>query len=408
MRCPIPQVRPDAKLRVAEPYGRMGNSRANSNRPRTGLGRSAAASTPAMNCFGQRASVSSADAHAFAGFAVFVLFLDPRVGFRQALVQGCGRLPVENFLDEGVVGVAAGHALRRVQVVFAVHLHAGDLFDLGQQFVDGNQFAGAEVDRRGDQVVAVHDLVNALHAVVNIHEAAGLLAVAPDRDVLLAGVHRLDDLAAERGGRFFAAAVPGAVRAIDVVETGNGRLHAAFVPVFLAEHFGNQLFPAVAALGHRRIRVGFLQRADVRVLLQQRVVGAGGAGEKIAARAGPVGGLDHVGVDENGAQAFHAETLDETHAAHVGGQVIDFHRAFADALAVVLVAHVQAEVLHAGNVQIPFVKRLLVHRADVGEALFLEIQGQVAGDESARAGDDDQIILLQRRVFFHDSFRSIV
>ena len=111
-------------------------------------------------------------------------------------------------------------------------------------------------------------------------------------------------------------------------------------------------------------------------------------------------------VDENGAQAFDAETLDETHAAHVGGEIVNFHRAFADALAVVLVAHVQAEVLHAGNVQIPFVKRLLVHRADVGEAFVLEIQREVAGDESARAGDDDQIVLLQRGVLFHDSLFS--
>ena len=85
-------------------------------------------------------------------------------------------------------------------------------------------------------------------------------------------------------------------------------------------------------------------------------------------------------------------------------RLIDFHRAFADALAVVLVAHVEAEVLDAGHVQIPLVKRLLVHGADVGEALLLEIQGQVAGDEAAGAGDDDQIVLLQRRVFFNESF----
>ena len=109
-------------------------------------------------------------------------------------------------------------------------------------------------------------------------------------------------------------------------------------------------------------------------------------------------------VDENRAQAFDAEAFDETHAAHVGGEVIDFHRAFADALAVVLVAHVEAEVLHAGHMQIPLVKRLLVHRADVGETLLLEIKGEVAGDESARAGDDDQIVLLQRGVLFHDAF----
>ena len=54
--------------------------------------------------------------------------------------------------------------------------------------------------------------------------------------------------------------------------------------------------------------------------------------------------------------------------------------------------------------QIPFIQRLLVHGPDVGKTLLLEIQGEVAGNESTRASDDNQVILLQRRVFFHDSF----
>ena len=70
-----------------------------------------------------------------------------------------------------------------------------------------------------------------------------------------------------------------------------------------------------------------------------------------------------------------------------------------------LVAHIQAEVLDAGDVEIPFVKRFLVHRADVGEAFFLKVKSEVAPDKSAAAGDDDQIVLLQRRIFFHDPFR---
>ena len=64
---------------------------------------------------------------------LLILFLDPRVSFRQALVQRRVRLPLEDFFDEGVVGVATRHALRRVEVVFAVHLHARDFFNLGQQ-----------------------------------------------------------------------------------------------------------------------------------------------------------------------------------------------------------------------------------------------------------------------------------
>ena len=49
-------------------------------------------------------------------------------------------------------------------------------------------------------------------------------------------------------------------------------------------------------------------------------------------------------------------------------------------------------------------KRLLVHRADVGKAFLFEIKREVAGDETARAGDDDQIVLLQRSILFYGPF----
>ena len=64
------------------------------------------------------------------------------------------------------------------------------------------------------------------HEVVNIHEAARLFAVAPDVDAQIFFMDRLDDLAAQRGGCLFTAAVPSAMRAIDVVEAGNRRFQA--------------------------------------------------------------------------------------------------------------------------------------------------------------------------------------
>ena len=36
--------------------------------------------------------------------------------------------PDKNFSDERVVGIATGHAQWRVEVVFAVHLHASNFF----------------------------------------------------------------------------------------------------------------------------------------------------------------------------------------------------------------------------------------------------------------------------------------
>ena len=96
----------------------------------------------------------------------------------------------------------------------------------------------------------MHDRLDALEAVVDVHEAAGLLAVAPDLDLVLAGSLGLDDLAADGGRRLLAAAVPGAVRAVDVVEAGHARLEAEVLAEVAAHALGEELLPAVAVLGH--------------------------------------------------------------------------------------------------------------------------------------------------------------
>ena len=48
------------------------------------------------------------------------------------------------------------------------------------QLVDGDQLAAAQVERLG--VVALYDPLGAVDAVVDVREAAGLFAVAPDID----------------------------------------------------------------------------------------------------------------------------------------------------------------------------------------------------------------------------------
>ena len=111
----------------------------------------------------------------------------------------------------------------------------------------------------------MHDAVDAVEAVVDVAERAGLLAVAPDLDAHVAAVLGLEDLAAHRGGRLLATAEPGAVGTVDVVEAGDVGLQAALRPVLLAEHLADELLPAVAALGHGRIGVGLLERDDLGV-----------------------------------------------------------------------------------------------------------------------------------------------
>ncbi len=65
--------------------------------------------------------------------------------------------------------------------------------------------------------------------------------------------------------------------------------------------------------------------------------------------------------------------LDEAHAAHVGRQVVDLHRAFHRPPAVFVFAQIQAQALDARHALVPLGQRLLVHRADAGETLLVEI-----------------------------------
>jgi hypothetical protein len=102
-----------------------------------------------------------------------------------------------------------------------------------------------------------------------------------------------------------------------------------------------------------------------------------------------------VGIDENAAQALHAEPLDKAHPAHVSGQIIDFYGSVADAFAGFLIAAIQAKIFCPWNALVPLIKRFLVHRADASETLLMEVFRQVPADEAASAGDDDEIVLPQ-------------
>ena len=94
-------------------------------------------------------------------------------------------------------------------------------------------------------------ICRAVDAVIDIHEAAGLFAVAPDLDLVLAGELRLGDLAADRGGRLLTPAVPRAVRAVDVVVASDARCQAEVLAEVAAHPLAEELLPAVAVLGHR-------------------------------------------------------------------------------------------------------------------------------------------------------------
>src|SRR3954453_19998260 len=95
--------------------------------------------------------------------------------------------------------------------------------------------------------------VDSFYAIIDIHEAASLLAIAPDVDLQILAIDSVDQFAADCRRSFLPSAIPGAIWAVDVVKSRNKRLHASFMPVFFAKHLRNELFPAVTPLRHGRI-----------------------------------------------------------------------------------------------------------------------------------------------------------
>ena len=88
----------------------------------------------------------------------------------------------EDLLDEGVIAVAASNTLRGIRSMVALQFDTSNIFDHADQIIDRDQFTGTQVDGCSDQVIAVHDHVDAFDAVVDVHETAGLVAVAPNVD----------------------------------------------------------------------------------------------------------------------------------------------------------------------------------------------------------------------------------
>src|SRR5437879_13444659 len=89
-------------------------------------------------------------------FAGEHLVFDPGVGQGEAFSQTDGRRPVEFFLNERVVAVAAVDAFGGAEIVAALEFDAGDLFDDVDELVDGDEFVGAELERLGDFAFGDH------------------------------------------------------------------------------------------------------------------------------------------------------------------------------------------------------------------------------------------------------------
>src|SRR5215469_6266385 len=248
------------------------------------------------------------------------LFFNPDVGDPQAFFQPDRRLPCQHAAEQGIVAVAAAHALRLVEVVLLAQLLACDLGNDVDELIDGYQFVGSEV--QGFGVVAGHQPDQAFDAVVNEHEGAGLFTVAPDFD--FAAALRESDLSGDGRGSLLLATLIGAERPVHVVKAHDPSFQLVVFFVVAAEFFGEQLLPAIARFGVGRNRVAFLERGHLGIaLLVLRINASGGRKEKALHAVDPAS-LQHVRIDEDVvARDIGVIGGDVADAPHVGGQIVN-------------------------------------------------------------------------------------
>ena len=227
---------------------------------------------------------------------------------------------------------------------------------------------------------------DAVHEVVHVDEVADRGAVAPDLD--LAAVGRLGDLARKGGGGLLAAAAPGALGAVAVLEAGDADLHPGGARVGEGHALGVELLPAVVVVGRGGVGAVLV---DLRVAGPHVVVDADGGREEVAPDASRGGLVAHVGVDEHAVvHDLRRGAVDEAHAAHLGGELEHgVGRAAAGerqgADAVLAVSEVsEEEVVGRGRGELG---PLAVGAADP-PAAALEFAREVGADETAGAADE--------------------
>src|SRR5215472_8556554 len=96
-----------------------------------------------------------------------------------------------------------------------------------------------------------------MQAVIDVHEAARLLSIAPYFDFQVTREFGVDDFPANGCRRFLAAAIPGSIGTIDIMKASHACGYAKILPEMAAHPLAKKLFPAISVLGLSRIGVLF-------------------------------------------------------------------------------------------------------------------------------------------------------
>ena len=205
------------------------------------------------------------------------------------------------------------------------------------------------------------------------------------------------DLAADRRRRLLAAAVVGAVRPVDVVVARHPRLDAEVVVEVPAHALREELLPAVAVLGHRRVGVLLPQRGHVRTPAGGRRCRRTPTRSRSAARRpASLPAISRCVLISTEIMHSGLVRLDEAHPAHVAGEVVDVRDAVGRPP-----RHASSERRSATRLSTPgstwyhSSSGLMSTARRFVKPCLLQVADEPAADESASAGDEDRIVLRE-------------
>ena len=97
-------------------------------------------------------------------------------------------------------------------------------------------------------------------------------------------------------------------------------------------------------------------------------------------------------VDQHREHAERAVVLDESHAAHVGREIVDNGGATQSSFASLLLLQVQLQIFHTGKTLIPVIERFDIYCTDFLVSLPQEVGNKVTPNEAARSTHHRQVV----------------
>mmetsp|Transcript_5305 Transcript_5305/g.6937 ORF Transcript_5305/g.6937 Transcript_5305/m.6937 type:complete len:277 (-) Transcript_5305:374-1204(-) len=247
---------------------------------------------------------------------VFNLFLDPEICFLEAILDFHCRFPSQLFFNEDVIGVASPDPHGSINMLdgqFLVFKRKGNI----GKFNHVHHFGRSQVD--GHLAIRKGESQNTLNAIINKGETTCLLAVTPHFKVF----RRSKCLTAKSCRSLFAATLPSSTRPIYIMKASNSDIQIKISSIRQGHFFRIKFFKSVHILRPGGPRVGFNQTRIFRIFLFGFIVYTSGTSVKEVLSSATSSSFQHVhgnGGIVKGQDRFVRD--DETHAAHIGCEVV--------------------------------------------------------------------------------------